>query len=63
MRILESKQRERWGKVETPIVESKVLIALQNSFASLKDVAKQSFDDVKQLPQEGITNNEHGEGE
>ena len=52
---MERKYKDKWGKQEQPQENSKVLVLLQNSFASLKDVAKQSFDDVKQIPQEGVT--------
>ena len=61
MRILESRNKEHWGKAEVPIAESKVLIALHDSFSQLKHVAKHHLDDVKQIPQEGVTEKEGDE--
>ena len=52
--INERKDPERWGRRDAPIViESKVLIALQDRFSTLRsiDVAQQTLSDV---PQESI---------
>ena len=61
MTMLERRHRDRWGRQDQPIVESKVLIALQDSFSQLKHVAKGHLDDVKQIPQGGVTEKEGDE--
>ena len=49
MTMLERKHKDRWGRQDTPIVESKVLIALQDRFASLRESPKVIEGEVKQL--------------
>ena len=56
----ERKYKDLWGRQDQPVVESKVLIALQDRMGQLRsiDVAQRTLSDQKQIPQEGSNNNE-----
>ena len=51
MRLLESRNKEHWGKTEVPTVESKVLIQIRELAAN--SVAQHTLSDQKLIPQEG----------
>ena len=49
----ERKYKDLWGRQEQPIVESKVLIALQDSFAQLKHDPQVIEGEIKQIESSG----------